>query len=148
MSVRVQELDFDLGAEYAALRSQAKDIGAIVTFSGLVREFDNGERLQAMSLEHYPGMTEKALQKIEQQARERWRLDQVSIIHRVGRLAAQEQIVFVGVSSAHRKDAFEAAQFVMDYLKTQAPFWKKEITDNGEQWVEAKSTDDEAAKRW
>ncbi|MDF2180470.1 molybdopterin synthase catalytic subunit MoaE [Neptuniibacter sp. CAU 1671] len=146
--IAVQTEDFDLNQLYTGLRCASGANGAIVTFTGLVRELSNTTHLQALYLEHYPGMTEKALQSIVDQARERWPLGQVTLIHRVGRLALNEQIVFVGASSPHRADAFAAVEFMMDYLKQDAPFWKKEITSSGEHWVEQKTSDLAAAKRW
>lgn len=144
MSVTVQEADFDVGAETNALSVGDDGAGAVATFVGLVR----GEGIRAMSLEHYPGMTEKALAEIVEQARQRWQLRRVRIIHRVGRLLPGDRIVFVGVSSSHRHDAFAACEFIMDYLKTRAPFWKKEETDAGARWVDARESDDTAAARW
>ncbi|HEX8986795.1 MAG TPA: molybdopterin synthase catalytic subunit MoaE [Rhodocyclaceae bacterium] len=142
--VSVQEADFDVGAETVALSAGDDGAGAVATFVGLVR----GEGIRAMSLEHYPGMTEKALAEIVEQARQRWQLRRVRIIHRVGRLLPGDRIVFVGVSSSHRHDAFAACEFIMDYLKTRAPFWKKEETDAGARWVDARESDDTAAARW
>lgn len=146
VSVSVQHNDFSVADEYTAL-SQNPACGAVVTFSGLVRELADTQ-LHAMTLEHYPGMTERALENIAQQALERWQLGTVRIIHRVGKLTPNEQIVFVGIASAHRNAAFAAAQFIMDYLKNQAPLWKKEHTTEGEYWVEAKESDQAAVKRW
>lgn len=146
--IKVQQDDFDLGQEYTALRRRSQSPGAIVTFSGLVRDFSGDENITGMELEHYPGMTEKSLDAIAKQARERWQLDQVTVIHRVGKLLPDDQIVFVGVSSAHRGDAFAACEFIMDFLKTQAPFWKKEFTSDGAYWVEAKTSDVQTAERW
>jgi molybdopterin synthase catalytic subunit len=134
---RVQTEDFDINAEIAALTKGRSDIGAVVTFSGLVRDV-------TLTLEHYPGMTERELDRIEADARARWDLQAVTIIHRVGELRPADNIVLVATASKHRKDAFEAAEFLMDYLKTRAPFWKRE----GETWVEAKASDDAAAERW
>lgn len=144
MSVRVQTEDFDPGAELEALSAGRDDIGALVSFTGLVRGGDVSE----MVLEHYPGMTEKALEEIEAEARERWPLQGVTIIHRIGPLAPGARIVFVAAASPHRAAAFEAAEFLMDYLKTRAPFWKKESTPDGARWVDARDTDDFAAARW
>ena len=146
MAVRVQEADFDIGAEIDALTRGRADIGAVATFTGLVREVapEGG----AMTLEHYPGMTEKALAEIEAEARRRWMLSGVTIIHRVGRLASGDRIVLVVAASRHRAAAFEAAQFLMDYLKTRAPFWKKEESAAGAAWVDARESDDAAAARW
>ena len=149
----VREDDFDIGLEYENIRKVSGDAGAIVTFTGLVREFwhagtESIRSNKTLLLEHYPGMTEKALRKIESDARERWDLLDVRIIHRVGLLKPQDQIVFVGTASAHRVAAFESALFIMDFLKTNAPFWKKE-SDNGEdQWVQSRDTDIEALRRW
>ena len=149
MSVRVQEADFDVGAEVAALSAGRDDLGAIVTFTGLVRGEVGGKRLIAMTLEHYPGMTERELQSIEAEARVRWPLAVSLIIHRTGRLLPGEQIVLVATASAHRQAAFAAAEFLMDYLKTSAPFWKKEETEGGSaEWVSAKDADDNARERW
>lgn len=146
--IRVQQQDFDLGDEYEALRARSHSPGAIVTFTGLVRELSGNQNITAMELEHYPGMTEKSLQDTADQAGERWKVDQFTIIHRIGKLLPDEQIVLVGVSSAHRGDAFAACEFIMDFLKTQAPFWKKEFTSEGAHWVEAKSSDKKSAERW
>ncbi|WP_269777902.1 molybdopterin synthase catalytic subunit MoaE [Marinimicrobium alkaliphilum] len=147
-SVTVQTGDFDVGAEYAALTHQDTGAGAVVFFVGRVRDMNLDTDVSALTLEHYPGMTEKALTEIVDEARERWRLLKVRVIHRVGRLTLGDQIVLVGVTSQHREDAFAAAQFLMDYLKTRAPFWKKEETDLGERWIEALEKDRQAAKRW
>ncbi len=144
MTVSVQEADFDGGAEIAALSAGDDDAGAVASFVGLVR----GGEILAMTLEHYPGMTEQALQDIVGQASQRWNVRRVRVIHRVGRLAPGDQIVFVGVSSRHRGDAFAACEFIMDYLKTQAPFWKKEETPSGGRWVDARESDEAAARRW
>jgi len=148
MSVRVQTKDFDIGAEIAALTAGRADVGAVVTFTGLVRDMAGGEPITAMELEHYPGMTEKALAAIEAEARDRWPLQGVAIIHRYGPLAPGDRIVLVVAASAHRQAAFEAAAFLMDYLKTRAPFWKKEETPDGGRWVDARCEDDAAADRW
>lgn len=144
--IRVQTEDFDIGAEVAALSEGRHDIGAVVTFSGTVR--DKTGDLVAMELEHYPGMTEKELASIEQEARERWPLEASLIVHRVGRLLPGENIVLVVTASAHRQAAFEAAEFLMDYLKTRAPFWKREETADGGNWVDARESDDTTAARW
>lgn len=148
MEVSVQEVNFDVGAEIAALTAGDDGAGAVASFVGLVRK-DGGEVL-AMTLEHYPGMTELALADIVSSARARWTLRAVRVIHRVGKLLPGEQIVFVGVSSGHRGTAFAACEFIMDYLKTQAPFWKKEETTAvaGGCWVDARETDHLAARRW
>lgn len=157
MNISVQEADFDAGAEIAALSAGRGDIGAVASFVGLVRadkagnaEVDGGATatVRAMTLEHYPGMTEKALQEIVEQAQGRWQLLGTRVIHRVGRLLPGDRIVFVGVASAHRGDAFAACEFIMDYLKTRAPFWKKEETPAGGRWVDARESDDHAAGRW
>jgi len=147
-NISVQTEDFTIGQLSDLVRAGDASNGAIVTFTGIVREMISGPGLEAMYLEHYPGMTEKALEKIAEQARERWQLGNIVIVHRVGRLTLNENIVFVGVGSAHRVAAFQAAQFIMDYLKRDAPFWKKEITPNGEHWVEAKDSDLDAAESW
>ena len=144
MSVSVQEADFDAGREIAALTAGTDDAGAVASFVGLVR----GGEILAMTLEHYPGMTEKALAGIVTEARRRWRLLGARVIHRVGRLLPGERIVFVAVSSTHRHDAFAACEFIMDYLKTQAPFWKREDTVAGSRWVDARESDDAALARW
>ncbi len=145
MAVRVQEADFDQGAELEALAAGDTGIGAVVSFTGLVR----GAGITEMTLEHYPGMTEKALAEIEAQAHARWPLQGAIIIHRVGPLAPGDRIVFVATASRHRKAAFEAAEYIMDFLKTRAPFWKKEAAIDGTaRWVEARDTDDSAAERW
>lgn len=147
--ISVQQADFSLEQEYQALQNDCPAIGAIVTFVGLMRDFSEGDNVQALFLEHYSGMTEKSLEDICQQAKQRWQLYQVRIIHRIGRLFPSDQIVFVGVSSAHRGDAFSACEFIMDFLKTRAPFWKQELTQDGEnRWVEARASDSEAAQRW
>lgn len=148
MAVRVQEEPFDIAAEVAALTAGDRDIGAVVTFTGLVREIVAGAPEQAMTLEHYPGMTEKALAGIEAEARARWPLSGATVIHRVGRLEPGAGIVLVVTASRHRQAAFEAAAFIMDYLKTRAPFWKKEEGAGRTAWVEARDSDTEAAGRW
>ena len=144
--VAVQSDDFCHASEYDELRKQP-GCGAVVTFTGLVRDLP-GTTLYAMTLEHYPGMTEAALRDIAQQASQRWQLGSVHIIHRVGKLTPQEQIVFVGIASAHRAAAFAACEFIMDYLKNRAPFWKKEHTAQGDYWVAAKVSDQQALARW
>lgn len=146
--ISIQTSDFDVGIEYQALKESADGDGAIVTFTGLVRDMCEMGSVSGISLEHYPGMAEKSLMEICTKARQRWSLGNIRIIHRIGELAASEQIVFVGVTSKHRHDAFEACEFLMDYLKTRAPFWKKEITASGAVWVEAKQTDNDAAAVW
>ncbi len=146
--VSVQQGDFDLALEYQALRHNNQSDGAIVTFVGLVRDFSQGNEVKSLFLEHYPGMTQKCLEQIVSQARTKWSLGRIRVIHRFGELALAEQIVMVGVSASHRKSAFEASEFIMDYLKTQAPFWKKEVTRSGEIWVEAKQSDRNEADKW
>jgi molybdopterin synthase catalytic subunit len=146
--ISVQHEDFDASQVARQLCAGRSDVGAIVTFSGLVRDVSPEQELVAMQLEHYPGMTENALSEIAQQAQQRWDIQDLAIIHRVGRLQVAENIVLVVVISAHRREAFEACDFLMDYLKTRAPFWKKEITRDGENWVAAKQTDFEDASRW
>jgi molybdopterin synthase catalytic subunit len=148
MSVRVQREDFDLGAEVAALRAGNPAVGAVASFIGTVRDVSDGSAVSAMELEHYPGMTEKALARIEAAAGARWALLGVTIIHRVGPLQPLDQIVLVAVASAHRGSAFAACEFIMDYLKSEAPFWKKEDTPEGARWVDARVTDEAALKRW
>ncbi|AUN95271.1 molybdopterin synthase catalytic subunit MoaE [Pseudazoarcus pumilus] len=148
MSVSVQEQDFDIGAEISALTRGRHQVGALATFTGLVRDMNDGSGVHAMTLEHYPGMTETALEEIVAQARGRWDLDGVRVIHRFGRLEPGEQIVFVAVTSAHRGEAFAACEFIMDFLKTRAPFWKREETPEGARWVDAREADDSAAERW
>ncbi len=164
MSVSVQEADFDAGAEIAALSAGRDDVGAVASFVGLVRAdkaagamvsagtqsagADGTPAVQAMTLEHYPGMTEKALQEIVDAARGRWDIFGVRVIHRVGRLLPGERIVFVAVASSHRGEAFAACEFIMDYLKTRAPFWKREETPEGGRWVDARESDDHATGRW
>jgi len=148
MPVRVQEADFDLGAELAALRRGDPRIGAIATFVGVVRDVNGGAGVSEMTLEHYPGMTEKALEAIVFEARQRWNIFDALVIHRVGRLLPTEQIVLVAVTGAHRGEAFTACEFIMDYLKTRAPFWKREVTPEGARWVDARDSDDSAAQRW
>ena len=146
--VRVQEAAFDAGAEMAALSADRADVGAVATFIGFVRDANEGDKVHGMTLEHYPGMTERSLEAICDEAASRWSVLDLRIVHRVGALVPGDPIVFVGVASAHRGDAFAACEFLMDYLKTRAPFWKKERIAGGERWVEARSSDDEAAARW
>ncbi len=148
MIVRVQEADFDTGAELAALRAGDARVGALASFLGLVRDLNDGTSVSEMTLEHYPGMTEKALEEIVAQAKGRWDIYDALVIHRVGPLKPCDQIVLVAVTSAHRGEAFAACEFIMDYLKTRAPFWKKEVTPDGGRWVDARETDDSAAERW
>lgn len=146
--VRVQAQDFDLGAEVAALRAQDPRVGAVVSFVGAVRDMNDGAAVSAMELEHYPGMTEQALERIVDQAQARWPLLGTLVIHRVGPLAPLEQIVLVACAAAHRGEAFAACEFIIDYLKTEAPFWKKEQTSAGARWVEARESDDTAKAKW
>lgn len=148
MAVRVQTQDFDAGAEIAALRRSDPRIGAVASFIGVVRDVNEGDSVSEMTLEHYPGMTERALEQIVAEAKSRWDIIDVLVVHRVGRLAPTDQIVLVVVTGAHRGEAFAACEFVMDYLKTRAPFWKKEATAQGARWVEARAADDQAAERW
>jgi molybdopterin synthase catalytic subunit len=148
MAVRVQREDFDIGAEIAAFRRADPGIGAIASFIGLVRDLNEGDTVAGMTLEHYPGMTEKALAGIVAEAKGRWDIIDALVIHRVGELKPLDQIVLVVVTGAHRGAAFAACEFIMDYLKTQAPFWKKEQTAQGARWVEARAADDQAAERW
>ena len=146
--IRVQTENFDLGAEIMALRAGNPGVGAIASFVGTVRDVNDGAGVSTLALEHYPGMTERSLAAIADDAHRRWRILDCLIIHRVGELHPLDQIVLVAVTSAHRGDAFAACEFVMDYLKTRAPFWKKERTPQGERWVDARVSDDEAAARW
>jgi len=148
MSVRIQEADFDVGAEIAALRHGDARVGAVAVFVGTVRDVNDGGAVATMTLEHYPGMSEKSLQAIVDEARLRFDVHGIRVVHRVGELAPTDQIVLVAVTSAHRGEAFDACRFVMDYLKTRAPFWKKERTPEGSRWVEARESDDAAAERW
>jgi molybdopterin synthase catalytic subunit len=148
VTIRVQREDFDLGAELAALTRGKTAIGGLASFVGLVRDVAGSERIEAMTLEHYPGMTERQLAEIEAEAQRRWPLDAVLIIHRYGRLLPGEQIVLVATASAHRQAAFESCQFLIDWLKTKAPFWKLEETPGGPRWVDAQAGDDAAAERW
>jgi molybdopterin synthase catalytic subunit len=147
MKISVQKADFDIGAEVRAIAANRK-IGAVASFIGLVRDVNEGALVGAMTLEHYPGMTEKALAAIVEEAKGRWEVLDCTVIHRYGELRPADQIVLVVVASGHRGDAFAACEFLMDYLKTRAPFWKKEQTPEGARWVEAKDSDDELAGRW
>ncbi|MDH3635227.1 MAG: molybdenum cofactor biosynthesis protein MoaE [Gammaproteobacteria bacterium] len=147
MIIRIQQEDFDIAALNRELLAERNNVGAIASFIGLVRDLEN-DALQQMTLEHYPGMTEKALQDIAEKAQRRWKIIDLGIIHRVGALAPADQIVLVSVLSAHRADAFEACEFIMDYLKTDAPFWKKEVSDQGVKWVESRKSDIFAQKKW
>ncbi len=146
--IRLQSDDFDISQEVRTLTNDRTDIGAVVTFTGLVRDFAGDEKISSMTLEHYPAMARKQLEDIDAEARRRWQLQDSLIIHRYGDLTPGDQIVLVVTLSAHREDAFLAAQYLMDWLKTKAPFWKKEATQSGQQWVAAKADDDDAAARW
>jgi len=148
MTVRVQTADFDIGAEIARLREGHRSVGAIASFIGTVRDVNDVSTITGLTLEHYPGMTEAALEEIVAEARRRFDIRDALVIHRVGALAPGDQIVLVAVTSAHRGMAFDACEFIMDALKTRAPFWKKERLPDGERWVEARASDDEAARRW
>ena len=148
MAVRIQTGDFDAGAEIAALRRGNPKIGAVASFIGVCRDVNDGGAVTKMTLEHYPGMTEKALEKIVAEAKARWKVMDVLVVHRVGELKPADQIVLVVVAGGHRGEAFAACEFIMDYLKTRAPFWKKEESPQGPRWVEARASDDDAAQRW
>ncbi len=148
MAVRVQSDDFDLAAELTALSAGNLSVGGVVSFVGLVRDMAGGVPVSGMTLEHYPGMTERKLAEIEAEARDRWPLQEALIIHRVGRLEPGDRIVLVATASAHREAAFEACHFLIDWLKTQAPFWKLEDGPSGTRWVDARGEDDAAAERW
>ena len=148
MPVRVQTADFDAGLELAALRGSDPRVGAVASFIGTMRDVNDAATVATMTLEHYPGMTEKALEAIVADARSRFDIVDALVVHRVGELRPADQIVLVAVTSAHRGDAFDACRFIMDYLKTRAPFWKKEQTPAGARWVEARASDDDAAARW
>lgn len=148
MTVRIQTEDFDVSAEIASLRRANPKIGAIASFVGVVRDVNEGDAVAEMTLEHYPGMTEQSIEEIIAQAGGRWNIYDALVIHRVGTLKPTDQIVLVVVTSAHRGDAFAACEFIMDYLKTRAPFWKKETTPQGTRWVDARASDDIAAERW
>ena len=148
MVVRIQVEDFDAGAEINAMRLHHANIGAVAAFVGQVRDLNEGDQVSGLELEHYPEMTEKSLAAIIEQAKQRWDIIDALIVHRVGKLKPLDQIVLVLAASSHRKEAFAACEFMMDYLKTEAPFWKKEQTPAGSRWVEAKASDDDAKKRW
>lgn len=147
MKISVQCEDFDAAAELAALRANPK-AGAVVMFVGTVRDINDGEGVKSLTLEHYPGMTERSLKKIVEAASERWDIEDATVIHRVGKLHVTDQIVFVGVSSMHRGEAFDACEYIIDFLKTEAPFWKREEVTEGERWVEAKESDDATRDAW
>jgi molybdopterin synthase catalytic subunit len=146
--VRIQQEDFDVAAEIAALRRDDAGVGAVCSFIGTVRDRNDGSSVSAMELEHYPGMTEKAIEQMVDEAFRRFDIRAARVIHRVGPLQVQDQIVLVVVTSSHRGESFRACEFLMDYLKTQAPFWKKESTPEGERWVDARVADDAALERW
>ena len=148
MRVRIQTEAFDSGAEIEGLRRSSARIGAIASFVGVVRDLNDDADVRAMALEHYSGMTERAIEEIVREAMERWSLIDASVVHRVGRLEPGDAIVLVVTAAAHRHQAFHACEFVMDYLKTRAPFWKKESTAEGERWVGARTSDERAARRW
>ena len=148
IEVRVEPADFDLGVEVARLRAGDARVGAVVSFVGTVRDMNDGDAVAELELEHYPGMTERALEDIVLQARARWPLCGALVIHRIGPMKPMEQIVLVAVSAAHRGEAFAACEFIMDYLKTEAPFWKKEQTPGGARWVDARVSDDQAKVKW
>ena len=148
MTVRVQTEDFDVGAEIARLRKGNPKVGAVASFVGIVRDVNDGDSVATLTLEHYPGMTEKSLEDIVAQAKKRWDIYDALVVHRVGTLQPLDQIVLVVVTSAHRGESFQACEFLMDYLKTRAPFWKKEVTPQGSRWVDARASDDTAADRW
>jgi molybdopterin synthase catalytic subunit len=146
--IRIQSSPFDPFAEQDAMRRSQPQVGALVAFVGLMRDLNQGDQVRAMTLEHYPGMTEQALEAIADEAKRRWQIEGIRIIHRVGRLEPEDPIVLVAVSSRHRGDAFRACELIIDYLKTDAPFWKKELTDSGERWVTERDTDQGARARW
>jgi len=148
LSVRIQHEDFDAGAEIGRLRAGDPRVGAVASFVGVARDRNDGAAVSSLVLEHYPGMTEKAIEAIVNQAKARWSVFEILVIHRIGELKPLEQIVLVVVTSSHRGDAFAACEFVMDYLKTEAPFWKKETTPAGERWVDARGSDELARRRW
>ena len=148
MPVRVQTEDFDVSREIARLREGNPKVGAVASFVGIVRDLNDGDDVATLTLEHYPGMTEKSLEDIVGQAKQRWDIYDALVVHRVGTLKPLDQIVLVVVTSAHRGESFKACEFLMDYLKTRAPFWKKEVTPEGSRWVDARSSDDAAADRW
>ena len=147
-TIRIQQADFDVAQEIAALSKGRTDVGAVVTFSGICRGSENGEPIAALTLEHYPGMAEAEIGRHADEALARWPLQGLTIIHRFGRIAPGENIVLVVTASSHRQAAFEAAEFLMDYLKTNAPFWKREESEKGTSWIEARDHDDDAAARW
>lgn len=147
IDVSVQVEDFSLSYEYQCL-SDSSNVGAVVTFCGSVRDMNLGECIEGLTLEHYPGMTEKIINNICSEAKSRWNIEKVRVVHRVGEINVGDQIVFVGVASRHRREAFNACEFIMDYLKTQAPFWKKERTTDSTRWIDARSSDNDVVLRW
>ena len=147
-TIRIQEADFDIAHEIAALTRGRSDVGAVVSFSGICRGSENGEPIAALTLEHYPGMAEAEIARHADEALSRWPLQGLTVIHRFGRIAPGENIVLVVTAASHRQAAFEAAEFLMDYLKTNAPFWKREESEKGTSWIEARDHDDDAAARW
>lgn len=147
-TIRIQTHDFDVSQEIALLRARSRAVGAIVSFIGVVRDINDGDAVSEMTLEHYPGMTERALAGIVDDASARWLVLDATVVHRVGTMLPTDQIVLVIVASAHRADAFAACEFMMDFLKTAAPFWKKEITSTGARWVDARASDDQALQKW
>ena len=148
VTIRIQQADFDIGREIAALTTSRTDVGAVVTFSGICRGSENGEPIAALTLEHYPGMAEAEIQRHADEAMARWPLTGLTVIHRVGRITPGENIAVVLAASQHRQAAFQAAEFLMDYLKANAPFWKREESPNGTSWIEARGHDETAAARW
>lgn len=148
VKISIQEDDINLSDEVDSLEIHNNEDGAVVTFSGRVRNVNLGKNVGGLFLEHYPGMTEKSLEKIVEQAKQQWTIGRVTIIHRIGQLLVGDQIVFVGVTSKHRKEAFAACEFIMDYLKVQAPFWKKELSNGAESWLDAKQSDKDKAQDW
>lgn len=146
--ISVQATPFDPAGEEQAIRSGSPHTGAVVSFLGLMRDINEGDQVSGMTLEHYPGMTEKALESIVDEASGRWQLDAVRVIHRVGELLPEDPIVLVSVASRHRGEAFRACEFIIDYLKTRAPFWKKERTPDGDRWVDARHSDEQAGNKW
>lgn len=148
ITIRVQNEDFDVNVELANMRRLSKETGAIANFVGIVRDLNDGDSVATLHLEHYPGMTESSIRAIVEEACQRWALIGATVIHRIGKLEPSDPIVFVAVSGKHRSETFRACEFIMDYLKTRAPFWKKELTPRGERWVDARNSDLDAAKRW
>jgi molybdopterin synthase catalytic subunit len=146
--ISVQKEDYSIGEQVDLLRKERKDIGAIVTFSGLVRDLNEGDTISSLSLEHYPGMTEKQLEQIAREAEQRWPLQAITLLHRVGELHPGDQIVLVITASQHRQAAYEANEYIMDYLKTRAPFWKKESLESGSRWLGERNSDEKATERW